>query len=191
MVADDDRPPFSINVLSVLFLWSAGITLIATAPDAQDRMFWSITTAGLLWAIGVAAALRGVSAESALRRWAEAAAVLAFAVHVWTAFACFYDWRHENAYRHTERDSGFGPGVFISYAFVLIWSASAFGNWLRPEWSQQNRGIQRAIQGLTAFLMFNGWVVYADGPSRVLGSVVFVGLGCLLIARLRRADSSA
>jgi hypothetical protein len=115
-------------------------------------------------------------------------ACLVYLAHVALAFHHYHGWSHAEAVRHVERESGFGPGIFVSYLFTLAWAADA-GWWLlgpleyaaRPAW------VGRVLHAFLAFVIFNGSVVYASGPARWLG----VGLFALLAVCLRRRRRSS
>jgi hypothetical protein len=105
----------------------------------------------------------------------------AYCVHVATAFDRVHGWSHAAAVDHVEAVSGFGPGLFVSYAFTALWIADATW-WLvaaasydaRPTW------VNRAIHAFMAFVVFNGTVVYETGFIRWAGVVVFTLLGVLV-----------
>src|SRR5688572_14051109 len=57
-------------------------------------------------------------------------------VHIAVSFALVHGWRHAEAYRHTAEatrrlvgvDSG--AGVYVNYAFALVWLADAAWWWV-------------------------------------------------------------
>jgi hypothetical protein len=106
-----------------------------------------------------------------------------------TAFDRVHGWSHVAAVQHVESVSGFGPGLFVSYAFTTLWAADAAW-WLalpshhdaRPTW------LDRGIHGFLAFVVFNGTVVYETGFIRWAGIAVFAALGGLAVWRLLRAE---
>jgi hypothetical protein len=122
-------------------------------------------------------------------RWAWALGCAAFCVHVATAFDRVHGWSHAAAVQHVETVSGFGPGVFVSYAFTALWAADAAW-WLVAPAGYDSRAnwLDRGIHGFMAFVVFNGTVVYETGFIRWAGIVTFAVLGLLVIRRLRRRE---
>ena len=55
--------------------------------------------------------------------WVGGCAV--FLVHIGLAFHLAHGWNHANAFEHVERSSGFGPGIFASYSFALVWAGDS------------------------------------------------------------------
>jgi hypothetical protein len=161
----DDRTRFTVRVALLFYALAAGLMLFL------DQAGWRAgTTPGRLaracWALGVAA----------------------FLVHVGLAFHYYHGWSHAEALRHVEKVSGFGPGIFFSYLFTLLWSADATW-WLlapgayaaRPAWAGW------ALHGYLAFMTFNATVVYESGPVRWAGLAGFLILGALIVVSRRRA----
>lgn len=119
-------------------------------------------------------------------------ACLTYLVHVAIAFHLGHDWSHANAYDHVERRSGFGPGIFLSYLFTVVWVGDVIWVWVdyrsyrnRPRW------ISRTVAGFLGFVTFNATVVFGSGEVRVLGialtSLTVLSVG---IERLRNRTSS-
>ncbi|MBN9119480.1 MAG: hypothetical protein J0I06_10035 [Planctomycetes bacterium] len=109
-------------------------------------------------------------------------------LHVTIAFHLGHAWSHEAAWEHTRRAGGYGYGVYVNYAFALVWLTDAI--WLcvafdsyftRPRW------LHWAIHGFLAFVVFNAAFVFATTGARVW----FIGWALLLAsmawaARFRR-----
>jgi hypothetical protein len=115
---------------------------------------------------------------------------LVYLVHVALAFHFYHAWSHTEAVRHVERESGFGPGIFVSYLFTLAWTADAAwwalgpaGYAGRPAW------IGWSLHAFLAFVIFNGSVVYASGPVRWAGITLFVILAVCLWRRFSLAPT--
>jgi hypothetical protein len=138
----------------------------------------------LFWALAAGAILLRFR-DYARCAWALGCA--AFCVHVATAFDRVHGWSHAAAVHHVAAVSGFGPGLFVSYAFTAVWAADA-GWWVlapasydvRPAW------LDRGIHGFMAFVVFNGTVVYETGFIRWAGIVIFAVLAGLTVWRLSR-----
>jgi hypothetical protein len=128
--------------------------------------------------------------------WSDAAArclwVLScglYLLHVIAAFHYFYGWSHQAAYNYTAAQSGFGPGIYVTYAFTGMWLADAVWAWLAaPSYAARPAGITWTVHLVTAFMLFNGAVIFAHGFSRGLGIGVTVVVGTVL---LRSAASPA
>jgi hypothetical protein len=148
---------------------------------------------------GIAAVLmlrlegRGWRVETGIGRVARlcwSLACLVYLVHVALAFQYYHGWSHTEAVRHVEAESGFGPGIFVSYLFTLAWTADAAWWGLRPaDYARRPGWIGWSLHGFLAFVIFNGSVVYASGPVRWAGVGLFVVLAvCLWWRRTCLAD---
>jgi hypothetical protein len=144
----------------------------------------SARVAVLFWGLAAAALLLD---KRTFGRQAWTLACLAYLVHVATAFDQVHAWSHVAAWTHVEEVSGFGPGIFVSYAFSLMWLADVLWWWLgtasyeaRPAW------LDRGIHGFMAFVVFNGTVVYETGFIRWSGLALFFLLAALLLLWLTR-----
>jgi hypothetical protein len=122
--------------------------------------------------------------DSILARWLWLAACLLYLLHVLAAFHYFHHWSHQAAVAHVEQQSGFGPGIYFSHAFGLVWLVDALwwcghpnGHARRPAW------IGWSVHGFLAFLTFNAAVVYATGVMRIMGIVLFSLLLLTTVAR--------
>lgn len=107
----------------------------------------------------------------------------AFLLHLAMAFHLGHEWSHESAFEHVERESGFGPGIFVSYLFSIVWLADAMWCLLAFE-AYRNRGEiwNAVIYGFMAFVIFNATVVYGHGIGRGLSAIAFLSL---LLAKRR------
>jgi len=140
----------------------------------------------LFWALAAGAIMLR---RRELARWAWVLGAAAFCVHVATAFDRVHGWSHAAAVRHVEAVSGFGPGLFVSYAFTLVWVTDAVW-WAAAPASYHARPapLDRAVHAFVAFVVFNGTVVYESGFIRWTGVVVFVVLGVLAAGRVARRE---
>ncbi len=128
--------------------------------------------------------------RSSLARTCWTLAWAAYVVHVGMAFHYYHGWSHADAVRHTEEVSGFGPGIYVSHLFTLLWGADVLFWWLRPKrYAARSPWIDRVLHGFLVFVIFNGTVVYESGPIRWVGAAAFVELAVMFFRRLRRAPA--
>jgi hypothetical protein len=115
-----------------------------------------------------------------LARWCWSLAWATYIVHVGMAFHFYHGWSHDHAVRHTEEVSGFGPGIYMSHLFTLLWTLDVAWWWLWPrDYAIRPNWIGRSLHGFMAFIIFNGTVVYETGPIRWAGAALFAALGGL------------
>lgn len=180
------RPPIvPLTVLGALLL-AAAFASPRFLPDADPADLVTRQTARvalLFWGLATVALLLG---RRAFARAAWTVGAATFLVHVATAFDQVHGWSHAAAFRHVEAASGFGAGVFVSYAFTALWAADAAWWWIdqsgydaRPMW------LDRLVHGFMAFVVFNGTVIYEAGFVRWISIILFTLLGILLLARAR------
>jgi hypothetical protein len=176
----------------IVGLGLAGALLVAAAfaapgvlsdqdpADAVTRQ--TARVAVLFWGLAAVALLLG-RREFGRAAWIVGAGTLI--IHVVTAFDRVHGWKHAAAYRHVEAVSGFGPGIFVSYAFTVIWADDALWWWIdRRTYESRIASLDRAIHCFIAFVVFNATVVYETGLIRWVGGVLFLVLGILLIRRI-------
>lgn len=113
-----------------------------------------------------------------IARSAWTLACLIYVIHVGVAFHYFFGWSHAAAFAHTAQRSGVGEGVYVSYAFTLVWPMDVLGWWLAPQRYARRPGwVGMALHGFMLFLVFNATVVYETGRIRWAGMVYFGVLG--------------
>lgn len=187
--------------VAVLGLWLILMLLALTIPallafpnPGDDRVRWSIRVA-LLFYGGAAVLLmsldlriqRPESIAVHLARWLWSLALAAYVVHVLLAFHYYHHWSHADAFARTQRISGFGPGLYITHLFGLLWALDVAWWWLAPV-SHMNRPlvVDRLMHAFLAFIIFNGAVVFAEGLVRWISLLLFLILGGLLLHRILR-----
>jgi hypothetical protein len=122
-----------------------------------------------------------------LARWCWTLAWAAFVIHVGMAFHYKHGWSHANAVAHTEERSGFGPGIYVSHLFTLLWTADVVFWWLRPRrYATRPPWVDWALHGFMAFIIFNGTVVFESGFSRWAGLALFALLAALGLGAPRK-----
>lgn len=109
-----------------------------------------------------------------------------FFVHLGAAFHLAHDWRHDRAFDHVEATSGFGPGLFVSYGFALIWLIDGVIWTLASErYARRPKWIAAILHGAMVFIWINATVVFGQSPLRWIAAGVFaLLLGQLLKNRL-------
>ncbi|MBP3957874.1 hypothetical protein J8F10_21685 [Gemmata sp. G18] len=131
------------------------------------------------WATGFPLALarrRGEPATSFVRviyTWGCAMCVL----HIAVAFHLAHGWSHEVAWEHTREVGGYGNGIFVNYAFALVWFADVVWAWVAfDSYLSRARWIGRAVYGFTGFVVFNAGVVFNTGFSRAVCTLLFIAV---------------
>jgi hypothetical protein len=133
-----------------------------------------------------------------LARVAWSIGCLAYLVHVALAFEIHHDWSHGAAFQstleRTESTTGFrtGFGLYLNYLFTLVWITDAVYWWLAGVTSYRDRPawINLTLHGFFLFMIFNGAIVFTNGPARWLGIAV-VSTAMLALWKIRTdADSS-
>jgi hypothetical protein len=100
-------------------------------------------------------------------------------LHIAIAFHLGHGWSHEAAWEHTREIGGYGDGIYVNYAFALIWLADVIWAWTSPDsYLTRPRWLHWAIHGFLAFVVFNAAVVFADWAFRLtfIGWVLFLAL---------------
>jgi hypothetical protein len=140
---------------------------------------WSVRAATLLYIAALALRLAATGSRGQrTARLAWTTGCLLYLAHVYGAFEYFHGWSHAAAYAETARQTAellgleWGGGLFLNYAFTIVWAADVTWWWYGPEhYEKRPRWITAAIQTFLAFMFFNGVVVFASGLSRWLGAI--------------------
>lgn len=86
---------------------------------------------------------------------------LSFLLHVALAFHVQHHWSHNDAWEHTQRLSGYGDGIFLNYAVILVWTTDVLWWWGRPQSHQtRSRWVSGIIHGFLLFMWVNAAVVF-------------------------------
>jgi hypothetical protein len=148
----------------------------------EHLISWSAQVAIALYELALAG--RVLSARWTLSRSLWTAGCAVYLLHVLCAFAFIHHWSHAAAYLATARQSeqviglAWGGGLYVNYAFTLLWLADVSWWWLNPQrYLVRSRAIECAVQVFMGFIVFNATVIFASGLSRWLGVA-----GCLLLA---------
>jgi len=102
-----------------------------------------------------------------------------FLAHVASAFAYYHHWSHAAAYQDTAWQTGeligvnWGGGIYLNYLFALAWVADVAWWWLAPaSFAARSPKLTAIWQGFFFFMVFNGTIVFGDGPVRWFGVVI-------------------
>ncbi len=156
-----------MDVVDVLLFGSIWLSLAAwTAAEctrlASRQAAGHERTARRLWTVGV---------------------VLAW-LHVALAFHFRHDWSHAKALAETARQSEellgfrFGEGVYVNYAFLVVWAADGLWWWWRPaSFYARPAVLDGAIRVFLLFVFVNGAIVFAQGAVRAFGILAVLALG--------------
>jgi hypothetical protein len=130
------------------------------------------------------------STRGATTRWFWTLAWAAFMVHLVMAFHHAHDWSHAAAVKHTEDVSGFGPGIYFSHFFTLVWTADVLFWWLCPlRYARRSRWIDRMLHGFMLFMIFNATVVFETGLIRWASIAFLTALASVwILAKGRRFE---
>ena len=149
---------------------------------------WTARVAAACWVGWLLLFVAGRPATA--RRVLWTAGLVAQLAHVFCAFHFMHHWSHAEAVLHTarltERVTGwsFGQGVWINYAFTLIWLVDSVCWWSRPAETARSRGWSVGLHAFFAFLFVNATVVFGPWWWKPLGVGVLVLVG--IAWKLRR-----
>jgi len=114
----------------------------------------------------------------ALARGVWTAGATLLAVHTAIAFHYWHGWSHAAAYASTAQQSAAltgvaaGWGLYLNYAFVLVWLADAAWWWRTPRsYAARSRPLDTFVFVFFLFMMINGAVVFATSPMRFAGAL--------------------
>src|SRR5260370_22419360 len=79
---------------------------------------------------------------------------------------------------------GFGPVIFFSPLFTVLWTVDVAWWWYAPRaYASRSVRITRTLHGYMAFIIFNGTVVYETDPIRWVGVGMFAVLAVGLVRK--------
>jgi hypothetical protein len=108
----------------------------------------------------------------------------AFIVHLATAFQFYHHWSHADAVAHTQAVSGFGPGIYFSHFFTVVWTADVLVWWLWPaRYARRSHWIDRLLHGYMVFMIFNATIIYEQGFIRWAGIGLFTEIAAVAAYR--------
>ena len=102
-----------------------------------------------------------------------------FLAHVAAAFHFYHHWSHAAAFADTARQTAafsgwdWGGGLFINYAFALVWLAEVFWAWASPNgFRERANWLTWSMRSFFLFMIFNGAVVFVHGGMKWFGLVL-------------------
>ncbi len=142
----------------------------------------SIWIAVAAWAVVAGGGWRGRFPRRSLAIWILGLA--AYLVHVAAAFAGYHQWSHAAALAETARQTAeftgvpSGAGLWLNYLVGVLWLGDAvrWGITGEPRITGRWRWLSTALHAFLAFMIFNGTVVFGQGPVRWFGMGLFAVL---------------
>ena len=154
--------------------------MASTAP-ASPLVALTIWTALFLYVAAEYGRTRRPGAPWARPVWLLGA--LVYLAHVAAAFAIHHDWSHAAAYSYTAARTDaligldWGGGLWVNYAFTAIWVGEGLWWQLCPAHYARRAGAWTpVIRGVFLFMIFNGAVIFVEGPRRLAGVGVLIAL---------------
>ena len=142
---------------------------------ADDLTRFTVRVALGYYAVAAARMLVGKCDGSTRLLWTFAWA--SYLVHLAMAFHHYHRWSHADAIAHTEEVSGFGPGIYFSHLFSLLWTIDVVYWWWQPaRYERRARWMNWSLHGYMAFIIFNATVIYETGLIRWVGLGMFAVL---------------
>lgn len=127
---------------------------------------------------------RTVGPHRVLGQFAYVASWVSLVLHVLLAFSLVHHWSHDAAFADTERQSGFGEGIYVNYLVIVIWGIDAV--WYAANtthYGQRPRWLGGLIHVFLSFVIFNAVVIFVEPPIRWYGMVLF---GLIVLCALLR-----
>ena len=181
----------------------AAIAVTSPAEERTDRLIrWTIWLALAYWAAAVTVMLflpasgwTAATRNGRLARWAWTYGWATYGVHVLAAFHYYHRWSWLHALDHSREITGVAEGLYVSCLFSLVWTGDVLWWWLAPAgYARRPAWVGWAVHGFFTFLVFHSTVVFGTSTARVLGILLFAGLGAVaawrwLIARGKFAET--
>jgi hypothetical protein len=174
---------WGIALLSPLLLWPFVLPLKALAEPVGENVSHPAIKASavapvVLWLLTApilfvtrALAVRRPVALAARVGWALGGVVLV--LHIAIAFHLGHGWSHAAAWDHTQQVGGYGWGVFVNYAFALVWLAdAAWASVYFDSYNARARGLHWAIYAFLAFVVVNA--VFVFGGAGISGAATII-----------------
>lgn len=170
--------------------WHSGPIMLA---DALVRWSARLFVACYVGRICIDAATRRDARSQRIARWLWTLGCLICVAHVALSFHLVHDWSLSSAYEHvlkrTQETTGIasGFGLYVNFAFVLLWLADTILWWRNLNWTEQ-RIPYWIVQGVFAFLTIQATAVF--GPSFWIPITAAVALTLIGLSIFARRTSS-
>jgi hypothetical protein len=186
---------------SPLNLWNVRLMphfLAILSPEtwAQHASLWAIRISLVCLFIGLYVQVAGPLRA----RWVSVVwfvGAMAAAVHSFGSLVSFHHGSQTEAYQSTAEQTrellgfAFGAGLYVNYAFVVVWLVDATVRLVWPKsYEQRPAWIGRLTLGFLGFIAFNGVVVFKTGWLRWLGISCTIVWLSLWIRTKRKSDSA-
>jgi hypothetical protein len=118
-----------------------------------------------------------------------------FVIHVFAAFHVYHQWSHQAAMEHVAQETArvmgraMGQGIFVSYAYTLIWALDAIWWWAAGHQRYFNnvQSLQKLKHAFMFFIFVNGTIVFEAWRVKIFGALVLLAL---LWAYLKRRQAT-
>ena len=185
----DRKFPIVRLSLFALVMGLGVLVVVVLGADPIEIIRWSSIPMVLFW-FGWVISLFIVDGSSRMTRVVATLGLLLLIEHVLIAMSLAHGWSHKAAFEHTERVSGFGFGIWVNYAFILLWTIDVAWQWLHiRSYRRRPRWLAIGVQAFYAFIMFNATVIYGTIHTRWVGVGMFLILGSVLYERCRNISS--
>jgi hypothetical protein len=183
-----------LGLVSVGSLAATIVLTVVLTSDVGEMLTRNTVRLSLAWyAVALCLMMRlgavdwaATSTFGTLARWCWTWALAIFLIHVMMAFHYYHAWSHADAFERTRQLSGIGEGLYANYLFGLVWTADISSWWLWPaRYAVRSPWIDRLLHGFMLFMVFNSMVVFATGPIRWAGLLLFAVLGIAWFLRWR------
>lgn len=156
--------------------------------DAVIRWTARLFVACYVGRLCVDAAGRRDKPAQRVARWLWTAGCVLFLLHVAAAFHFRHGGSHAAAFDHvrqrTLHDTGWdsGIGLYLNYAFGVLWLANTILWWRRTDWPEQRRAYW-IVQSLFAFMICQATAIFGPPFWRPVGVAVVLLLIALRMTR--------
>jgi hypothetical protein len=169
------------NIATVIARERIALERLCMLADSLIRWTARLFVACYILRLCVDAAGRWDAASQRLARWFWTMGCGIYMVHVLVAFHLMHGWSHEAAYEHVRQRTlhttglASGIGLYINYAFGVLWIADTLAWWRRLDWSER-RVPYWIVQGIFAFLVSQATVALGPWFWTPISLIVLVGL---------------
>jgi hypothetical protein len=180
--------PLSWSLFVLLLAAALALPYAVSSGDLADALTRSTVRVSLVfYAVAVCLLLVRRPGDDYLLRVARLEWTLgwiAYLIHLLVAFQIYHHGSHAEAVEHVRAASGFGPGIFVSHFFTLVWTLDVAQWWLRPgRHAARPAWVGGLLHAFMAFIVFNAMIVFETGAIRWVGVVLFTVFALLLALR--------